>query len=135
MTTHQEDILRRAAEVVEDVCQHWEGRPIETPESEAKSLSLALADAINNAKATKGETMPEAIKPGDVVRLKTGGPKMTVEDLVQPPAQYNAGLAQSYGMPVSVRTYRRPVGCVWFDGNAGPYRQTFEEDALEEVSA
>lgn len=55
------------------------------------------------------------MKPGDVVMLKTGGPKMTIEG-----------------------TLRDGFTCVWFEGNGvggwtGPFRSAFIADALETV--
>lgn len=50
-------------------------------------------------------------KAGDIVRLKSGGPKMTVDDIIAPS-----------NMPESAR-------CVWFDGNERK-SQVFSLDSL-----
>ncbi len=56
-------------------------------------------------------------KPGDVVRLKTGGPKMTVERVSHAP------------------TYGDRVDCVWFDDNAqGPFYERFAPEVLYDVN-
>lgn len=57
--------------------------------------------------------MAETFRPGDVVRLKSGGPKMTVE---------NAGEDAMTGQPF--------VTCVWFEKTAAK-RHQFSPDALE----
>lgn len=63
-----------------------------------------------------GETTPK-YQPGDVVRLKSGGPPMTVAH-VRDPQRTLTGL-QAYG-------------CVWFDG-FDPKDNEFTEDVLVAV--
>jgi uncharacterized protein YodC (DUF2158 family) len=55
-------------------------------------------------------------KVGDVVRLKSGGPKMTVTSCSDP---YNIG--------------RNTASCIWFDG-LHPVKEDFPPDALEKVN-
>jgi len=57
--------------------------------------------------------MADAFKPGDVVTLKSGGPKMTVAQV---------GNAAMSGEPT--------VWCVWFDG-VKKLEETFPPDALK----
>lgn len=52
------------------------------------------------------------IYPGDIVKLKTGGPEMTVEKL------YRSGYTPSR------------VLCSWFDKDNNLHREIFTQDAL-----
>ena len=56
--------------------------------------------------------MAESFNVGDTVRLKSGGPRMTVESL-----------EQFDGMDT--------VSCVWFDEKNEVQRQTFPADIVE----
>ena len=60
--------------------------------------------------------MPDAIKAGDVVRLRSGGPKMTVT---------NVGVPQ-FGS-------KTMVWCVWFDGT-DKKEGTFPPEAVVEAA-
>ena len=55
--------------------------------------------------------MSETFKIGDVVKLKSGGPKMTITTV-----------GERYGTPT--------VWCVWFDGTK-KYDGTFPPESLE----
>lgn len=57
---------------------------------------------------------------GDVVQLKSGGPKMTVHQYDTEPMSDNL---------TSV------VLCKWFDNNTNLQKEWFEEDSLERVEA
>lgn len=57
--------------------------------------------------------MADAFKPGDVVALKSGGPKMTVTQV---------GIANLTGEPT--------VWCVWFDG-VKKLEDTFPPESLK----
>ena len=57
--------------------------------------------------------MAEQFKPGDVVRLKSGGPKMTVEQVAE-----------------AAMTGKMAVWTVWFEGTK-KLSSTFVPDALE----
>jgi uncharacterized protein YodC (DUF2158 family) len=59
-----------------------------------------------------------SFKPGDVVKLKSGGPRMTVERT---------------GPDVNVNI-QDPVACVWFEGSKDT-RDTFPAATLESASA
>lgn len=59
-----------------------------------------------------GNKMKEKIELGDVVQLKSGGPKMTVEKIDED----------------------GKLTCVWFDKNE-QYRETFDMIALEKSKA
>lgn len=70
--------------------------------------------------------MAEALKIGDVVRLKTGGPKMTVAELREPDDDEMRDLT------------RLSAECIWFtqmaDGGwSGLYRDVIPVDLLEIV--
>lgn len=72
-------------------------------------------------------------KIGDVVKLKAGGPHMTVEGFAQ--KQRNATNSAAQAMiwdPPAPPPLVRPVQCVWFANNNDPsaHRDTFEEDCL-----
>lgn len=60
--------------------------------------------------------MSEAFKVGDIVRLKSGGPRMTVEHV-------GAGDGPLGGGPY--------VACTWFDDANKPQSRRFKPDALE----
>ena len=69
-----------------------------------------------------------AFKEGDVVCLASNpSMRMTVEGFVQPVQQMMGQLVQMQAPP---RRYERPVNVVWFKGQIGPCRETFEEGAL-----
>lgn len=57
---------------------------------------------------------------GEIVKLKSGGPDMTVE---RDRTLYDH---ETSGMPDK-------TACVWFSENAGPFRDTFHKDLLEYV--
>lgn len=74
-------------------------------------MGYALRDRLSDSSAERVST--KGIQVGDVVGLKSGGSKMTVEKVI---AEKNL------------------VGCVWFDiENNGPYRANFACDALVKV--
>ena len=56
------------------------------------------------------------MKPGDIVSLKSGGPKMTVVCLKAPQVHQAAyqSLAGMYGGAPMAPAYERPVRCAWF---------------------
>lgn len=62
----------------------------------------------------------EKINKGDIVRLKSGGPKMTVEDY-----QWNA-FKNSYD--------KGKLQCTWFK-NEERHSEVFAVDALEKLSS
>jgi uncharacterized protein YodC (DUF2158 family) len=57
------------------------------------------------------------VKIGDVVKLKSGGPKMTVNN---------------YDVVTGAYNEKEGIMCVWFEGNT-PTRQIFHVDTLEVV--
>ena len=59
---------------------------------------------------------PEDLKKGDVVILKSGGPKMTVQNFV----------AQKPGLTTDVKW----VHCIWFEGNT-VHEYNFERSVLK----
>lgn len=61
--------------------------------------------------------MAENLKPGDVVRLKSGGPEMTIEDI----GEYSWGSERQQAM------------CKWFEGTK-LHTDTFELASLERVT-
>lgn len=66
--------------------------------------------------------MAQLFKSGDVVRLKSGGPKMTVSTYKK--------ITPFKGQPYDTDT---EVICEWFDGNT-PYDRIFHQDSLEKVT-
>jgi uncharacterized protein YodC (DUF2158 family) len=58
--------------------------------------------------------MTHDFKKGDVVRLKSGGPRMTVAEL---------GEGAIHGQSL--------VSCTWFDERNNPHSQAFDPDVLE----
>ncbi len=56
------------------------------------------------------------MKPGDIVTLKSGGPKMTVEEIREIPGDQPRPIY---------------VDCTWFSGDS-PLSKTFKKDALTE---
>jgi uncharacterized protein YodC (DUF2158 family) len=58
--------------------------------------------------------MPDSFKPGDVVRLKSGGPAMTV-------TQLNSAVMEN------------GADCQWFDSKDKLKRGVFSQDALKSV--
>lgn len=58
--------------------------------------------------------------PGNIVKLKSGGPKMTVE-----------GYEQLVALDTAVETDN--VQCSWFEGNTR-FKEFFQENALEIVA-
>jgi uncharacterized protein YodC (DUF2158 family) len=58
--------------------------------------------------------MAEAFKPGDTVRLKSGGPDMTVDSI-----------SDSYGVP--------QVYCEWFNSKDEPQSKSFAPTSLVKV--
>ncbi len=79
-----------------------------------KCLCLEHYNIINNYKSNK-------MKQGDKVRLKSGGPVMTVK-------QYPYKIVA--GAPVESK-----AECEWFDKEDQLHHSTFELDVLEEVQA
>lgn len=70
--------------------------------------------------------MARKVKIGDVVKLRSGGPEMTVESLAGEPNAYSP-LHDGTG---SV-TPSNCIGVVWFDGHGvGPLRGFFPPQAL-----
>ncbi|WP_045027960.1 YodC family protein [Draconibacterium sediminis] len=63
--------------------------------------------------------MARLFKQGDVVRLKSGGPKMTIENYY-----VHVGISSS-----SVSDHL--VDCTWFDNNGVLQSRTFEQDSLK----
>jgi len=63
--------------------------------------------------------MEEKFKIGDVVQLKSGGPKMTVHQLEKSARVGNAG-----------GNYNGKVKCAWFDGTDSKW-ETFHQDTLD----
>lgn len=59
------------------------------------------------------------VKIGDVVKLKSGGPQMTVNDFNDAGGHYEEG---------------EGIQCAWFDGKLEPQRQIFHIDALDVVN-
>jgi uncharacterized protein YodC (DUF2158 family) len=64
------------------------------------------------------------LKVGDQVRLKTGGPLMTVSRL-HTSADFSTGKSVFYGI----------VTCTWFDDSQKPNQITINQDALVPVSS
>jgi uncharacterized protein YodC (DUF2158 family) len=62
--------------------------------------------------------MSHGFKKGDVVLLKSGGPRMTVAELAQGALD---------GQPL--------VSCTWFDERNHPHSQAFDPDILEVAPA
>ncbi len=58
---------------------------------------------------------------GDIVKLKSGGPDMTVERYL---------IVKSLGYS---RESNHEVICSWFDAQGKHHARTFEQDALEKV--
>lgn len=54
----------------------------------------------------------EALKPGDIVKVKSGGPAMTYTEKTE------------YGSAI----------CVWFDSKGDPQEKTFAPVALEKLA-
>jgi len=63
--------------------------------------------------------MEEKFKIGDIVQLKSGGPKMTVHELGRSMRVQNVG-----------GNYNGKVKCGWFNGSETNW-ETFHQDALE----
>jgi uncharacterized protein YodC (DUF2158 family) len=57
----------------------------------------------------------DAIKAGDVVQLKSGGPKMTVEKIYQTPSR------------------KTMVHCKWFDKDNNIKAESFEPGSLQQA--
>ena len=79
------------------------------------------------------------LNPGDVVRLKSGGPKMTVRNK-KPPQQPASPLYVAQGGYVTPAAphFDRPVTCDWFayaEPNGEHRSATFEEEALVAASS
>jgi uncharacterized protein YodC (DUF2158 family) len=74
---------------------------------------LGLGEAFYNSHPLTGEMMDiHEISAGDVVILKTGGPKMTIERIDDKTAR---------------------VSCVWFSTKETIRRDTFPPEALDKV--
>ena len=58
--------------------------------------------------------MSESLNPGDVVQVKSGGPKMTV-----------ITVGDNYGSPV--------VWCEWFDEKGEPKKSSFAPSSVTKV--
>lgn len=73
----------------------------------AVPLTRALVLTTTSAGPSKGCEMSEEFKPGDVVRLKSGGPKMTVTEVGE------------------------EVYCEWFDDKKEPQGRGFSPTSLK----
>ena len=65
--------------------------------------------------------MPQLFEKGDVVMLKSGGPKMTIEE---------------YKLEVGLNYTRRSdhsVYCAWFDTDNKLQTKVFEQEALRKI--
>lgn len=79
---------------------------------------------------------------GDVVQLKSGGPKMTVQSFVgQPSAQQNqgfgGGIFSAFNIPTSPEEVYKMAGfgngdviCQWFDNKGRLKTSPFRQDVL-----
>ena len=73
------------------------------------------------------------LRPGDVVRLKSGGPKMTVHRLIgdSPNSAFGVGLADEYFIKIKGCRNGDPV-CQWFEG-ADLKSDVFRAEALQNL--
>ena len=68
------------------------------------------------------------MKIGDLVRLKSGGPQMTVSLIVNKPAFYPVDVVQQYALD----NYPEFVTCKWWDEKEKKFlSENFGKDALE----
>lgn len=104
-----EDAAKRAHEAIDDIAG-WSGSAGNWPLQEASTAIKAVLAAFRAPPYPQEKPMSE-FKPGSIVTLKSGGPKMTI---------------------LRNKTDGGFFDCMWFDANL-PQNSSFHEDALEPI--
>ena len=123
----------RKDEAVKQLCEYCSSDQVEEQAESGEWWLHCHKCGMDNAIEKENE-MENTFKPGDVVMLKSGGPVMTIEEVVN-----KSKLVPSEEPGVMVTTQKIPgkfdIACVWFNKTNNVDRGTFSQASLKEPTS